>query len=170
MLHTKRFSYPGALLLRSRQWSAGPEPVSLRSFSIKDFLSNSHWIHLHTKTQPSQGCLLHTYAPESSGYHHWRIFTQIYNCFRIESFWKTVKRKREKLFKRLCGILWRKCLNRERELLEKVYTHLMYFSSFPNCNGTEQKFSVWEPSELITITIHNWEANAWKIALHHISF
>lgn len=51
-----------------------------------------------------------------------------------------------------------------------VYTHLMYFSSFPNCNGTEQKFTVWAPSELITITIHNWEANAWKIALHHISF
>lgn len=63
--------------------------------------------------------------------------------------------KERELFKRLSGILWRKCLNHKRELLEKVYTHLMYFSSFPNCNGTEQKFSVCEPSELITITIHN---------------
>lgn len=26
------------------------------------------------------------------------------------------------------------------------------------------------PSEQITVNIYNWEANAWKMALHHISF
>lgn len=163
--HTRHSSTPGALLLLLRSESG----VLTLTQSTKSSLTTAicrhiqnPYTYLYKSPKPdlatqSSHVSIHNCAPESTTTGEYLPKSLIvFSKLPTDHSVKTAERGNS--FKRALwefhdvSVLKRKSFEQARV---RMHTHPNTFFIFPNCNGTEQKFSVWEPSELITITIHN---------------